>query len=160
MNIYRCVHKLEFSFWSPILNALSITTKRTKNFRVLTSNMLQEERSIRQTPIWVTVIKWLKYPPHINSSYSGKQFLTTHLKEYCIVIQVNSYAEQFFLIFAIAFINVFSFWALFFFNEWWKARFSLHHLSNLQNFLLKKEARRGSAATRKPLQHFKKGFHS
>ena len=28
----------------------------------------------RQTPIWVTVIKWLKYPPHINSSYSGKQF--------------------------------------------------------------------------------------
>ena len=72
--IFTVVCAIGFSFWSPILNALSITTKRTKNFRALTSNILQEERSIRQAPIWVTVIKWLKYPPHINSSNSGKQF--------------------------------------------------------------------------------------
>ena len=49
MNIYSCVRKIGFSFKSPILNALSITTKRTKNFQALTSNTLQEERSFRQT---------------------------------------------------------------------------------------------------------------
>ena len=51
MNIYSCMGKIGFSFKSPILNALSITTKRNKNFQALTSNILQEERSIRQAPI-------------------------------------------------------------------------------------------------------------